>query len=57
MTRALTAGEEEPEDQLQLLLTELGRIEGQQEVLRHAVSHNKAIVVHPRQEVCPPIFQ
>ncbi len=39
------------EEQLDVLLGELARIEGQQTKLRDAVTHSQAIVVHPRREV------
>ena len=47
----LNAGEEEPHNQLEGLLEELGRVEVQQNKLRDAVKHNKQIVIHPRPEV------
>lgn len=48
---AHAAEEDQPQDQLEELLEELGRIETQQDKLRDAVKHNKQIVIHPRQEV------
>lgn len=51
MIPSVITDEEQPQDQLELLLAELGRIETQQEKLRDAVKHNKQIVIHPRQEV------
>ena len=47
----ISAGSNQPQDQLTELLQELGTIEAQQEKLRDAVKHNKGIVVHPRHEV------
>ena len=35
---------------LDILISELERIEGQQHTLRDAVEHNRSIVVHPRKE-------
>ena len=48
---SLIAGADQPQNQLDVLIQELGRIEVQQNKLRDAVKHNKGIVVHPRQEV------
>lgn len=47
----ISAGPDEPTNQLELLLQELGMLETQQNKLRNAVKHNKGIVIHPRQEV------
>lgn len=45
------------QEQLDVLLSELSRIEGQQTKLRDAVTHSQAIVVHPRREVCTLMLQ
>lgn len=45
------------QEQLDVLLSELARIEGQQTKLRDAVTHSQAIVVHPRREVCTLLLQ
>lgn len=43
----LAAGEDAGQAQLQLLLAELKRIEGQQQQLKSAAAHNQVLIVHP----------
>ena len=43
----LAAGEDAGQAQLQLLLAELKRIEGQQQQLKTAAAENKVLIVHP----------
>jgi hypothetical protein len=45
------------QEQLDVLLLELSRIERQQTKLKAAVSNSQAIVVHPRKEVGQSINQ